>query len=119
MKLSDYKNEEALDLLVDLIEPTARIFADRELREASQRGVNKITAIKIAIKNNKASVIEILARLNNVPVSEYECNIATILKDMMDILNDEELTGFFTSQQPKGEKISSIKPMDNTTAKEK
>lgn len=119
MKITDFKNEDALDLLVDLVEPTARIFADAELREAVQKGVNKITALKIAIRNNKASVIEILARLNNTPVEEYQCTLPSIIKDMLDILNDEELASFFTSQQLIEGKKSSTKPMENTKAKEK
>lgn len=118
MKLSDYKNEDALDLLMDILEPTARILSDKELAEAVRNRTNKVTAIKIAVKNSKSSVMEILARLNNTPVEKYECNAIQILHQLLELINDEGMMDFFTSQaQTKVENLST--PVTETTEEEK
>lgn len=98
MKITDFKNEEALDLLSDILEPTAKIIGDPKLSLAVKNKANKITVIRLAIKNHKPEVIEILARLNGKKPEEYSCNIITITAGLMDLLNDEELMDFFVSQ---------------------
>lgn len=119
MKLSEYKNEDAIDLLADLLEPTAKIFSDKELASVVRNKGNKITAIKVALKNNKESVLEILARLEGVPVKEYECNIGTVIAQLVDIINDEVLADFFTSQSQKLEGTSSGNATENTKEEKK
>lgn len=118
MKLSEYKNEAALDLLVDIAEPAAEIFADKEISEALKRGDKKIAVVKNAIKNHKKSVIEILAVLDGIPVEEYSCNVFTIPVKLLEILNDKDLIEFFTSAgQTKGAK-SSTSHTENIEEKE-
>lgn len=95
MKLSEFKNEDALDLIADLIEPATQIFADPEISSARN---NKARAVKIAIKNHKDSVIEILARLDNIPVEEYNKNVVQMTLDLLELLNDDELMEVFSSQ---------------------
>lgn len=119
MKLSEYKNEDALDLLADLLEPTAKIFSDKELAEVVRNKGNKITACKVALKNNKKSILEILARLENVPVDKYECNIATVISKLLEIINDEVLADFFTSQSQQMVETSSGKATANTEEEKK
>lgn len=97
-KLSEYKNEEALELLADLIEPAAVICADTEIANAVRSGLSKIKVVKMIIKNHKHEVIEILALLDNIPLEEYECNLLSLPSRIIEILNDEELMRFFNSQ---------------------
>ena len=119
MRLSDYKNEDALDLLCDIIEPTAKILADKEMAKAVKNKTTKINAIKIAIRNHKDSVIEILARLDGIEVSEANYTIISITTKLLDILNDKELTDFFTSQAQTAVKTSSLPVTEITEAKGK
>lgn len=98
MKLSDYKNEQALDLLADIIEPSSKIFADKAVKGAFETG-DKINGIKVAIKNHKHEIIEILAALDGVSVEKYECNVLTLPAKVLEILNDTALTSFFNSQR--------------------
>lgn len=98
MRLSDYKDEEALDLLVELIEPAAEIFSDKEIAELMRNNGTPTSAVKLAIKNHKKSVIQILATLEGVPVEQYHCNIFTLPIALLDILNDKDLMNFFSSQ---------------------
>lgn len=118
MKLSEYKNEAALDLLADIIEPATEIMADKEVYAVFQSNGKKMTAIKAAIKNHKSAVIEILAALDGVPVEDYECNVFTLPAKLVEILNDKELIEFFTLQgQTEGAK-SSGSATENTVAEE-
>lgn len=95
-KLSEYKNEEALDLLAEIIDPVALIFADKKFVENLQK--NKLSAIKYVLKEHSKSILEILASLDGVPVEEYECNVITLPITLMQVLNDEDLLDFFKSQ---------------------
>lgn len=105
MKLSEYRGEDALDLLADLIEPAAAIFGDEDVRGAVEKKANKATIIKLLIKNHKTEVIEILARIDGCKPEEYECNVFTLPVKLVEIFNDRDLTDLFQSQgQMKGVK---------------
>lgn len=119
MNISDYKNEDALDLLADLIEPTSKIFNDEDVKDAIKRKCKMYEVVKIAIKNNKDSIIEILARLDGKNVDEYECTPMSIIKDVMQILNDKELVDFFQLQEQMMVKTSSGSATENTKARKK
>lgn len=113
-KISEYKNEDAIDLLADIIEPTAKIFANKELKKAINNKATKIELIKVALKNNKSDLIEILARLNGVDVDEYECTVMSIITDCLSIISDKELSDFFTLQQQMMVEESSESAMEST-----
>ena len=101
MKLSDYKGEEALDVLADIIEPLANIIADAEIQELSKKPNTPIIAmVKPAIKNHKGDLISVLARLENMPVEEYreKMNLLTLPMQVMELLNDSEVQKLFFSQ---------------------
>ena len=117
MKLSDYKNEDALDLLADIIDPVSEIMTDKELQKAV-KGQNKLGVVKAIIKSHKTEILQILATLDGVPVEEYECNVFTLPVRIMELVNDKELASFFTSQEWTEEKTASIVPMENTEASE-
>ena len=99
MKLSDYEGERALDLLADLIEPATKIMADKQLAEILQnKEIPKVRALKVAIKNHKPEVVEILAVLDGVPVEDYKVNVFTLPKKLLEILNDPMVTELFQLQ---------------------
>lgn len=93
-KLSDYKDDDALDLLADIIEPATAILADAEIKKAFEK--SKLAAIKVAIKAHKPELMQIMARMDGVPVEEYHCNVLTLPARLLQILSDEDLTAFFT-----------------------
>ena len=41
-KISEYKNEDAIELLADIFEPTAKILGDRNIAEAVRAKKNRI-----------------------------------------------------------------------------
>lgn len=113
-KLSEYKDEEALDLLADILEPAIKIFADPAFAGAIITN-KRVTAVKIAAKNHKREVMEILAAMEGVPIDEYHCNVLTLPMRLLDIINDEGLQAVFTSQvQEKKESTSSGPVTENT-----
>jgi hypothetical protein len=96
-KLSEYKDKEAIELLANILEPTVKIFGDKEVARELVGG-NKLKTIQLAMKKHPDDVFELLATLEGVPVNEYHCSVATIPTILLDIMHDEELTGFFTEQ---------------------
>ena len=100
-KLSEYKDDEALDLLADLLEPCIEMFADKELA-ALIRSNNKIKAVSHAIKEHKKEVVQIMARLNGKEVKDFHYNVITLPKMVLEVLNDKELLDFFSQQGENG-----------------
>lgn len=96
-KLSEYRDEDALDLLADIMEPASVIIADPDVQKAFEKE-NKIKAASVAIKRHKRAVMEVLARLDGVAVEDYHCNIFTLPARLIEVLNDDQLIKFFTEQ---------------------
>lgn len=117
-KLSDYKGEDALDLLADLIDPVADIASDKEIATLVRSKQSKMAIVKVAIKNHKKAILEILAILEGVPVEEYECSVFSLPVKILEILNDKELINFFTSAGQTEDATSFGSSMENTEAEE-
>ena len=118
MKLSDYKDEAALDLLAELIEPASEILSDKRIAIILKNNEAPMKAVKIAIKYHKKSVIAILAAMDGVDVSKYHCNVLTLPMKLLDILNDKELMDFFSSQGQMADESTSGFVTVNTVEKE-
>ena len=117
MKLSDYEGEEALDLLADIIDPATEIIADPKVRDAV-RNDSKLAVVKIMLKDHKKAIIEIMAAMDGIPVNEYKVKIWTLPTKILEIMNDPELSAFFTSADPMEDLTSSIESAVNTEAPE-
>ena len=104
--LSDYKGEEALDVLADIIEPLCIVFADKEIQELNAKAkkerkiIPPIQYIKPALKNHKEEILSILARIEGVPVEEYKetVNIVTLPIQILSVVNDPNIKSLFQSQ---------------------
>lgn len=114
MKLSEFKDDEALEVLADLIEPATKILTDKEVVSLMQGNSLLVTIAAKAIKNQKKAVVEMLAAMHRVPVEDYHFNILTLTVDLLDVLNDRELIDFFRSQGKKTETTSSGSATENT-----
>ena len=98
MKISDIKNEEALDALAEIIDPIREIWADKKIKAVfTGKKINKMDAVKILLKEHKESVIRIMAALHETPYEEYEFNVITGPMQLIELLNDPELIRFFHS----------------------
>ena len=112
-KLSEYKDDDALDLLAELLEPCTELFADNALVSVI-RSETKMKAIKYAIKNHKKEVVEIMAILNEKPVEEFHYNVFTLPMMVLEVFNDKDLTDFLLQQGRMGSENSSGSVTENT-----
>lgn len=117
MKLSEIKGDAALDTMADLIDPLAEI-GQNKLLVGLIRSKNLIPAVKLALRQHKASILKILAILNQQDPETYEPNLVEIPKMLLELLNDEELAFLFQSQAEQTEETSSSSAMENTGASE-
>ena len=115
MKLSEYKNEEAMVLLADLLMPASKIFSDTKVTDYIRKK-RMAEGVQYVLKTHSTALVEILAVLDGVPVDEYECNLLTLPARLVEILNDKELVSFFNSQVQMKEETSSGLAMETSTA---
>lgn len=121
MKLSDFKGEEALDVLAELIEPAATIMADPEVSNLYKSGKPKILLAKHIIKNHKKEVITILAVLDEEDPNKYgeKITLVSLPLKVIELLSDEDLLQLFQFQGQTMEETSSGSATEITEAKEK
>ena len=122
-KLAEYKDEEAIELLADLLDPVATIFTEKDTVKY-MREQNYVKAVATAVKGHSKEVKEIMATLEGVPVKEFHCDLLTLPKMLIDLFNDPLLQDFFTVQaQMASDMDISEKPSgsvtENTKGKEK
>lgn len=96
-KLSEFQDEEALDLLADILPPVSAIAADKSVQGAFKSGTSLAEIVKLLIKAHKGEVMQIMASLEGVSVEDFHCNLLTLPMMLLQILNDEDLKSFFTS----------------------
>lgn len=106
MKLSDIKGERALDVLADMIEPVAEIMGDRDIAAILQSGKAPIKAIKLALKNHKRAVLDMMAAIDGEDPETYQPSIFVLPKRLLDLLNDPEVQRLFSSQEVTSDEIS-------------
>lgn len=94
MRLSEFKDEEALELLANLIEPLGEMFQDAEVRLALKQR-RMLRAAKFMIANHKRAVFEMLAAMEKTPVEEFSCNVLTLPAKLLEINNDPEFIRLF------------------------
>lgn len=114
-KLSEIKNEDALDTLVELIDPIIEICKDDELKQAMNEK-DRVKSIKLAVKNHKTEVTKILAILDGENPETYEFNVVTLPIKLMELFNDEDMMAFFASQGWMSSETSSGSATENTEA---
>lgn len=107
MKLSQFENEEALEVLDRIMEPVSVIVTDTGFISLVQQGTPRIVIAKEVIKNHKKEVIEILAALNGETPETYRFTLISLLRDAMEVMDDPDLAMVFQSQSPRKEEESS------------
>ena len=95
-KISEYKDDEAVELLADILEPVCTILADKEVQESMSK--SKMDIIHACMKRHPKEIRQIMAVLNGVPFEDYHIGVGDIPVVMLEIINDKELVSFFLSQ---------------------
>jgi len=117
MKLSEIKGERTLDVITELVEPIANIAQDSDVVKAMNvapstadgkrtvliKRIQKV--VPVLLVRHRKDVIGVMAAIEGVPAKEYEesLSIPKLIKDVMDVLTDEDLLGFFNSCGPNTE----------------
>lgn len=112
MKLSDFKDERAIEVVADLLEPIGRIAANQDNAQARKGSPLQFAAAML--KNSKKEVMEILAVLSDTKPEDYHCTAASIFKDLLDMLNDPELMQLFGLRSQTKEETASGSAAENT-----
>ena len=101
MRLSDFKGEEALDALADMMEPLTTILLDEEIQELAKKKAAPLSYVKPMLKNCKDEVITILAVLDRKTVEEYkaEMTLLSLPKQVLELVMDPEVQNLFHSQE--------------------
>ena len=124
MRLSDFRGEEAIEVLADIIEPLAFICADPEIIALNQQegGTPMLAYVKPMLKNHSKEVVEILAILNRQPAEEYKATLtlATLPLQVLEMINDPEIQNLFHSQSQSPVDLSAFSGsvMESTEAEE-
>lgn len=104
-KLSEYKGEEALDILADLLEPAIEVFADKDFARLIQaKQIPK--AVKVALKNHKSAVLDIMAILDGADRKTYAPGVFVLPVKLIEILNDPDMMSLFRSAGETAETMS-------------
>lgn len=98
MRLSDIKDERALDVLADIIEPAADILSDEEVKTMYRSGQPMLRLAAYIIRNHKKSIIEIMACLDGEDPKDYSFNLVTLPQRILELINDPGLNSLFTSR---------------------
>lgn len=117
-KLSDYKDEEAIDLWADLLDPLTVILSDDEIRKVIQSGKSKMEIAKTILKNHKKEASEIMLRIDDTELDGLNI-ILRLIAVLTDIGNNEEIKTFFGFAGQTTEQTSFGSVMENTEEKEK
>ena len=113
MKISDFQNEDALDLLANIIEPATEIMTDKEVVRIA-RTKPLIFAVQAILKNHKKSAVEIVAAMHGEDPAKVKFNALTLARDILEIMNDPEMQAVFTSASQTTESTSSGSATENT-----
>ena len=115
MKLSEYKNEDAINLLADLLDPISELFTDKSVIAIfNNKEASKIEQIQVMLRSNPKAIIKMFAILDNKAVEEVSYSIPEMIAKLYEIMQDTDLTSFFKSQA-QNEAQQSSGPATETT----
>ena len=117
-KISDYKDEEAIELWGDLLDPMTKIMSDPSVAKLMRTGKAPLTIAKEIIKGHKEDAKEIILRIDPTPIDGI--NFATRIVDIvLDFMHNEAIKDFFASAGREAmEKESTGSATENTEGEE-
>ncbi len=112
MRLSDFRDEQALEVIAKLLEPVGAIAANE--RNAAARSGGVFGFASALLQNNPREVLAIFAILNGEEPEAYHCSAAGLLYDLIELLGDPELLALFGLRSRTAASSGSVS--ENTTA---
>ena len=118
-KLSEFKDEEAIELWADLLDPITKIFSDKNFAIMSKQKRPVLEQVKYILKNHKNEAITILNRIDPEEPIDAISVVTRTLAIFSEIGQRKELGSFFGSaEQAKPENGSSGSVTENTEDEE-
>lgn len=120
MKLSEIKGTDAIDVIADILDPITVIMADKEIKALATQTPRPpaITMARIILKNQKAAILEILARLNGEDPKTFNPSLIKLPFMLMELIKeiseDEDLVSLFRGQPQMSSSVSSGAVMPTT-----
>ena len=91
MRLSEFKDEKAIEVVAALLGPISRIAQNKENQEARGEGKSMMDFAIAILKNNATDVKDMLAILADEDPGKYHCSAATVLRDVFHMISDPEM----------------------------
>lgn len=112
MRLSEFKGEEAFEVLADMLEPCATILADPEVKKGFESG-KKLKLVSLIMRKYKHEILTIMAIIDRVDPQTYEPTLVEIPKKIIELLNDPDIVSLFISQAQSNESTNSGSALEN------
>jgi len=98
MRLSDFKDEKAIEVVAALMEPIGNIAANPENQKARETGGTRAHLIGVILRNNAKDVMQMLAILDDKDPAEYHCTAVSVFSDTLKLFSDPEIMELFGLQ---------------------
>lgn len=95
--LADYKDDEAIDVWMDMLDPIVKIMQDKEIATMYRAKKPYMQIIKKAVKKHKKDVEKIVLAIDDTPITATNF-MPRLVGNVLLILNDKDCKGFFVSQ---------------------
>lgn len=112
-KLSGFKDEQAIIVVANLIEPILEIFANPENKKLSGEK-NGFKMFSTFLSNSPGAMMKIFAILSEQDPESYHCDGVDVAKNLMEVISDNRLIELFISQGQTGDAKSSGSALVNT-----
>ena len=113
MRFSDFKGEEAVDVLADIMLPASDIITDEEFKKMCRTaGIPYIKLAGYILKEHKSAVLDMYEPLMREP--KAEATPVKLVQLIMDIVQDPDLSNLFFSQGQSEALKSSGSAMEST-----
>lgn len=93
MRLSEFKDEKAIEVVAKLMLPITEIAKNTKNKESRYK--NRLEFASALLQNNAKEIKEILAILNDTSLEEYHCTAASVLNDVLEMVTDPEMMALF------------------------
>lgn len=95
MRLSEFKDGDAIKVIANILPAVARIAAKKEIIGKRDNALEFAAAL---LKESPNEVMEILAYLDGKKPEEYHCTGATVLVDAFNMISDPDMLALFGVQ---------------------
>ena len=96
-KLSEFEDEQAFEVIADLLTPIYNILVNEENQKLSDKSFLEI--LQGFLKNTPKEMMNIFAILSETPLEIYHCDAIEIVKNITILADDKELEKLFITQK--------------------